>query len=59
MSAKVKPINPEVAAQRAVEDYSAVLRRHARDMDRWDDDDRMAESAAAYDRFTELFGMIP
>jgi hypothetical protein len=28
-------------------------------MDRWDDADRMAERAAAYDRFTELFGMIP
>jgi hypothetical protein len=59
VSAKVKPINPEVAAQRAFEDYSAVLRRHARDMDRWDDDDRVAERAAAYDRFTALFGMIP
>ena len=59
MSAKVKAINPEVAAQRAFEDYSAVLRRHARDLDRWDDPDRMAEREAAYARFTELFGMVP
>lgn len=59
MSAKVKAISPEVAAQRAFEDYSTVLRRHARDLDRWDDPARVAERAAAYARFTELFGMIP
>lgn len=54
----LKPNRRNLPAVQAFADYADLVREHARDAARWDDDDRVAERRAAHAAFTAVFAVI-